>query len=821
MNDAFLGIDIQGYVIDGYIGGGAIGIIYRAHNATVEDDRAIKFIPIDEGSLRDGWENEIIKVNKLKKHDSVVKYHAHDKIQIEEKNYLYIMWDYIENDSLKSMVDNRRLSVNMLVDIVECCLRVLHACSAVGIVHADLHSGNVLIEKVNLLNIDNTFRKIWVTDFGYLTQYSGKDYLDDFDGLNRIIQESLRSINYNQLNGENKKIYSFLKHEFPKYLLESNPIMGEYVRNASVLLSLMKSKISSINEKKSDVIIGVGDFLAAEHLGDYFDEWKALFVPKFIGVDEIVSRNISVLTGLRGCGKTMLFKRLSSYFNCKLGSSNIPGSDGFYGFYLNARNIPEAFPWLPDSKKEEARNQVINHFNLSWCAEVLNWIKEISKVEQYDLTFLNQFFKKFYPKYFTSGSNLQSIYYLIELINNEIISSRLQSSYQSKDWPLASYDFLELLVKEIKTNIPETEKKPFYFFLDDYSTPMVREATQKILNPVIFRRSADVIFKVSTESVESFVPVGLNGKSLEEKADYTLIDCGTMTLTKSISYIKDTLSAILKPRIERHPLLKGRSLNLEKLLGKTRLNNESIAKTIIDGKGSYYYQGLTIFCNIWSSDVREMVNILAEMISNESEDNLSKKSFPIISDSIQHEIYVQMGGQYMSLLNAATNPETYNQDTDRDHVYARHLVSIVKAFQEIASFEMKTKTSKNQDRITIKKARKIEITNLNNELPDDIRAYYTGLIRYGIFVRDYRGKSIRGKVVPRLVLRGLLIPYFKITFSKRDNISMSWDDFTEFLRNPDSFAEQWKKNDSNTLKNNSDTQTGENVYQMSLFTEAN
>ena len=65
--------------------------------------------------------------------------------------------------------------------------------------------------------------------------------------------------------------------------------------------------------------------------------------------------------------------------------------------------------------------------------------------------------------------------------------------------------------------------------------------------------------------------------------------------------------------------------------------------------------------------------------------------------------------------------------------------------------------------------------------------FYKGMIRYGLFIRDVRGKSVRGKIAPRLVLRSLLIPYFTLSFSKRDSISMGKDDFIRFISCPDSF----------------------------------
>jgi|GEM_PF-2780242 len=175
----------------------------------------------------------------------------------------------------------------------------------------------------------------------------------------------------------------------------------------------------------------------------------------------------------------------------------------------------------------------------------------------------------------------------------------------------------------------------------------------------------------------------------------------------------------------------------------------------------------------------------------------------------------------MALLGAATNPDSHNHDMDRERQYGGHLVEIVKSFQEIASYEMKTKTSKNQKRDPIKKARRIEITNADkSDLPEAVKSFYKGLIRYGIFIRDYRGKSVRGKVVPRLVLRGLLIPYFKITFSKRDSISMSWDEFIDFLRNPSDFSKRWKEKNNIGKKTEQldgcDNKT-DNVLQLDLF----
>ena len=85
---------------------------------------------------------------------------------------------------------------------------------------------------------------------------------------------------------------------------------------------------------------------------------------------------------------------------------------------------------------------------------------------------------------------------------------------------------------------------------------------------------------------------------------------------------------------------------------------------------------------------------------------------------------------------------------------------------------------------------------------DQLYEYYKGLIRYGVFIRDYRGKSVRGQAVPRLYLRGLLIPYFTLSFSKRDSISLNWEEFCKLLENPLDFTQDFLKNRSSLEEKN-------------------
>lgn len=806
------GIEINGYIIKDPVGQGCIGKVFRAYNEPLMDTRAVKFVPFDIVNQKPHWLAEITKANKLHSVDGVVNYLGHGQITIDGSEYLYIMWDYIQGKSLKNIIEKRELTIQMLMDVVKCSLSVFFACKKLDMQHADFHAGNILIEDVNPLNINSNERKVWITDFGYGTfsQVNETPPMDDYDGLARIIQEGIESIDFHSLvNEEDRRRFNVLKNIFPRYLHETNSTVGSYVRNPAELIFEL-DKLCQPQEDTSQDRKNIGDFLAAELIGERYDEWDALFVPKFLAADDLLDKNTCVLTGLRGCGKTMIFRRMSYDLQEKLGPAGIPGESSFIGFYLNARTLVEAFPWLPEEKHKEARKQIINFFNAKWCIEILKWLRFVSSKDHHaDVSWLFDYFVSFFQdKYFTGTTNDGIIKCIIDCCEDQLSKSKLDNYYSSENRPLSDYSFLCDFLSEIHRHHNYGNGKCIFFFLDDYSTPMVNETMQKILNPIIFRRTANVFFKVSTESTESFVSIGINGKILEDGADYKLIDLGSELLktNSDTSKATDIIMSIFEKRIRRSSIFSGYDISLEQLLGNNTLSNNQLAQQIRgdDGKTpKELYYGVNVFCNLWSSDVRELIKIFSEMISNvgieEIESSLKSGNYvePLISAEVQQNILRDTGGHYLASLGTTTNPNRTIPSAEKDETYGAHLMDITTAFQEISYFDLQNKDSKNQSQHPAKQARKIEITSFIGDWKENAEDYYKGLIRYGVFIQDYRAKSVRGTAAKRLFLRSILIPYCRITFSRRDSITMDWEDFNSFLLNPKSFATKYKQKNEN------------------------
>lgn len=228
---------------------------------------------------------------------------------------------------------------------------------------------------------------------------------------------------------------------------------------------------------------------------------------------------------------------------------------------------------------------------------------------------------------------------------------------------------------------------------------------------------------------------------------------------------------------------------------------------IRDNDGQTLYFGVDDFCYLWSSDIRELIKIFADMISQEGQKSIEEKLanespsiIPIISNKNQDKVFRDAGGRFLNLLASSTNPVHTISEPSPDastKTYGSHLVDIVRAFQRVAYNELKIKNSKNNEQNPPKQARKLELTSTNEQMSSVAKGFYIGLIRYGVFIQDNRAKSVRGTVAARLYFRSLLIPYSRITFSKRDSITLDWNDFVKLLENPSEFEKEFIKNQMN------------------------
>lgn len=806
--DPYIGLTIFNYSLKEKIGEGKIGSVYKAVRYDPYHELACKVIP--EGKLKLGWERELTKVLSLGAVPNVVQYFSHGTgLDKNQRPFVWVLWNFVDGNNLRQYLEKfpEQIDMAFIENIVRTVLQVLYACRAVGIQHGDLHEGNILISKPDKLLLGSP-RRIWISDFGYGGSHNEIEPKDDYRQLVSITLNLLRKLNRFDLNPRDRVMHQKMEEFLKKKILEVDTIQGKYVGNPEELLQDFSALGPAAEREVAAAVKGFelkepGDYLSAEALGYRADEWKNLFVPEFLAAQELLSKNITVLTGARGCGKTMAFRRLTIYMDKVIGQpSGVEGADQFIGFYLNCRDFVEAFPWLPSRLNRAMQQQIIHYFHLSWFSEICKTLAI------YDETYRPEAFEWldglltgiFGKNYYSLPKGSDFLAHARAFLDNEKERCRLTDLGKKSGlevWPLARMDFLDLLEFQLESHVPWFGQKPIYLFLDDYTIPIVTPEVQIVLNPIIFKRRSKLFFKISTEASNSLERQGLHGKPLELHQDFELIDLATESIHQDPKAKADLLDKIFRPRIDRHPPFKGKDLGLDSVLGKMPMSNNQLAivmrEAVASGKSKkILYYGADTFAGMWTSDIRIMIQMFTDML-REANGEIRRGKIPI-KPVIQNRIYRSAGGEFLVFTESVKDPsqwERSSSSTKPREPYGVRLKDIVEAFVNVSRYELtEGELVSNQGRLNPKQAFRLEIID-KFELPDDSMRYYLGLVRWHIFLQDWRGKSVRGMITPRLYLNRVLIPYSYLTFSSHDHIQLTSEEFSKLLKKPKEFKAYW------------------------------
>ena len=373
------------------------------------------------------------------------------------------------------------------------------------------------------------------------------------------------------------------------------------------------------------------------------------------------------------------------------------------------------------------------------------------------------------------------------VIENARDGIRCSRKPDEKVMALAQNDWLKRFVPQLQKRMPWVGDKPVYFFLDDYSLPRVSRSLQKVLNSVLFQRSDCFFFKISTEAPSTLHREDYSDKKLDCPHDYELTDLGSVTIHLPDVERERFLEDVFSRRLDRE--LRFKNKTLEQVLGKFDISWAELARRI-RAKNNVSYYGCEVFVSMWSGDTRSMVRIAQSLL--EQLPTTNELELPI-DKAGQDRVFRKTGGEFLHSLKACTRTERDSKNKLPTHIksWGDHLVKITEVFKEMCLHELRTRDGGRKGRNEPKQAFRVELVD-EFSLEGIEKEIYEDLIRHGVFLRDDRGKSIRGGIIPRLYLRRLLIPYFTLTFSTIDNIALNASGLNNLLNNPEELFRNWK-----------------------------
>lgn len=211
------------------------------------------------------------------------------------------------------------------------------------------------------------------------------------------------------------------------------------------------------------------------------------------------------------------------------------------------------------------------------------------------------------------------------------------------------------------------------------------------------------------------------------------------------------------------------------------------------GRKIILYHGVEAFVGMWTSDIRILIEMFTDMLRGAN--GKIGNGGVIIDKKIQDKCFRSQGGEFLEFTGAVKDPSFGGKDSGsakpKEH-YGRHLKDVVEAFIKVSRYELtKGKLVSNQGRLNPKQAFRLEILD-KFEPSDAASKYHNGLVRWHIFLQDWRGKSQRGMLTPRMYLNRVLIPYSNLTFSSHDNIQLTNEEFCNLLVEPKDFSKYWE-----------------------------
>ncbi len=669
---------------------------------------------------------------------------------------------------------------------VEHLTAALDELQRVGFSHGDLHDRNIMREVVGAKGRLPETRYV-IIDFSeaHPVEATEEGLSKDIEYFGRHLRSFYDNVGQREtITRDDERILDAITH-IPGLLNGTAPeSMG--ISKSSDVLNRFKDGVRSAEEAPRKLRTPF-DSLSTEHIAN--DDLLAdLCFTEMWWTSELEKNKNLLLTGPRGCGKTMIFRRLR--LKTKIAAKKICKeieSDPHVGFYLPCESLfYMTFSDLSEVSIEDNKDALILFFNMAVLAEVSSTLSVLpdsfQPVSQSITGALSKLVKEEIGtlweelRFPSVATSLDEFAVFAEDVMRHI---RRSIAYGKTIPSLGSTDFVTRLVEVVKKEVPSLSGRCFIFFVDDYTEERVPIALQEALHPIVCQRSSDLCFKISTHMFGSIYDFP-RPLALDEGRNIMAINLGSAYLKLNKRSKEGKL--LLKILNERFRNCDGYKGTIEKWLGKTsHPGDRTLSWALHDEKTRQktQYHGVQCLMDICTGDYSEMIRTVGEIFSEARiEPDTPVKEIP---PPVQDRAIDRVSREYLGRVRHI-QPD------------GQKLFDVVDCFGKLSKdllYEREPvgqgKDSKGQPRKDPFDLLTIYVDDLTKATPG-ARKVWELLQRASIFVDTGLAPSQRSVIAGRGTLRRIYCPAFRTTLSSSEHLQTTKYQFEWFMDKPDEFC---------------------------------